>query len=221
MTISTWLFWGVLTGCGPATEAKQEPTTYTVVAGDTLFEIAASQGVSLAALNEANGLATDVIEIGQVLVIPPVTETKKPAPRRRARPAASQSSSGPDAWGLKLPSPKECLAGPSVGSASESDLTFSVSTGLEVGDANTALRAFAPHTLKCMPTEASFAPASPLDLDLHVGCDGQVITVLVKPSTGWPEDVTQCVSSVLRYVPFPAHALPDGDWIRYPLTFTR
>ena len=217
----TWLLWGALTGCGPAPEADQEPTTYTVVAGDTLFEIAASQGVSLHALNEANGLATDVIEIGQVLVIPPVTETKKPTPQRRARPATAHPSSGPDAWGLKLPNPMECLAGPSVGSSSESDLTFSMSTGLEVHAANTALRAFAPYTLKCMPTEASFAPSSPLDLDLLVGCDGQVIAVLVKPNASWPEDVTQCVSRVLRYVPFPAHALPDGDWIRYPLTFTR
>jgi LysM repeat protein len=198
-----------------------EPTTYTVVAGDTLFEIATAQGVTLEALNEANELSTDVIEIGQVLVIPAPTEVKASSPRRRARPTAPLTSTGPEAWGLKLPPPKECLAGPSAGSANESDLAFSISLGLEVGAANMALRAFGPHTLKCMPMEPTFAPQSPLDLDLHVGCDGQVIAVSVQSNGEWPEEVTRCVSDVLRYVPFPAHALPDGDWIRYPLTFTR
>ena len=45
--------------------------TYTVQAGDTLAEIAQSFGVTVSALADANDIANiDVIEVGQVLVIP-------------------------------------------------------------------------------------------------------------------------------------------------------
>jgi len=221
LTVRVWLLWIGVAACGPSTEPAPPATTYTVVAGDTLFEIAASQGVTLQALNDANGLTTDVIEIGQVLVIPPLTQPKRTSPRRRARPSPHPTSTGPESWGLKPPPSKPCLAAPTGGTANESDLAFSTSAGLNVGDANMALRDFAPHTLKCMPMDASFAPQSPLQLDLHVGCDGRVISVSSPPNEDWPEETSRCVSDVLGYVPFPAHALPDGDWIRYPLTFTR
>jgi LysM repeat protein len=45
--------------------------TYTVVAGDTLADIAQRFGTSVAALQEANGIEDpDEITVGQVLVIP-------------------------------------------------------------------------------------------------------------------------------------------------------
>lgn len=45
--------------------------SYTVQAGDTLAEIAARYGVDLNALAEANNIENiDVIEVGQVLIIP-------------------------------------------------------------------------------------------------------------------------------------------------------
>lgn len=45
--------------------------TYVVQPGDTLAEIAAAQGVTLQALVEANNIQNvDVIEVGQVLIIP-------------------------------------------------------------------------------------------------------------------------------------------------------
>jgi len=44
---------------------------YVIEAGDTLSGIAARYGVSARRLREANGLAGDVIHVGQVLVIPP------------------------------------------------------------------------------------------------------------------------------------------------------
>lgn len=61
---------------GTATETPTDGTatsdgTYTVQAGDTLFKIATSFGLTVAELAEANGIINpNVLEIGQVLVIP-------------------------------------------------------------------------------------------------------------------------------------------------------
>jgi len=58
------------TSVAPATTTPAQ-TTYTVVAGDTLNAIAAQFGTTVEAIVEANDLADpDVIDIGQVLVIP-------------------------------------------------------------------------------------------------------------------------------------------------------
>lgn len=51
-------------------EPTPEPQTYVVQAGDTLSLIATRFGTSVSALEAANGLHSDVINVGQVLVIP-------------------------------------------------------------------------------------------------------------------------------------------------------
>jgi LysM repeat protein len=50
--------------------ASAAPQTYTVKEGDTLSAIATRFGISVAAIQAANGLHSDVINVGQVLVIP-------------------------------------------------------------------------------------------------------------------------------------------------------
>ncbi|HYN63794.1 MAG TPA: LysM peptidoglycan-binding domain-containing protein [Candidatus Limnocylindrales bacterium] len=50
--------------------ASAAPQTYTVREGDTLSAIATRFGISVAAIQAANGLGSDVINVGQVLVIP-------------------------------------------------------------------------------------------------------------------------------------------------------
>ncbi|MCY1029132.1 N-acetylmuramoyl-L-alanine amidase [Mammaliicoccus sciuri] len=48
-------------------DLNTKPTTYTVVAGDTLWSISQKTGVTVATLKKLNGLTSDVIQIGQVL----------------------------------------------------------------------------------------------------------------------------------------------------------
>jgi LysM repeat protein len=45
-------------------------TTYRVKNGDTLYDIARAHGVSVAAIKELNGLTSNIIHVGQVLLIP-------------------------------------------------------------------------------------------------------------------------------------------------------
>ena len=44
--------------------------TYTVKSGDSLWKIASTYGTSVNALKQANGLTSDLLSIGQILVIP-------------------------------------------------------------------------------------------------------------------------------------------------------
>jgi peptidoglycan endopeptidase LytE len=44
--------------------------SYTVVSGDTLSKIAAKFGVTVTALKAANNLTSDIIKLGQKLLIP-------------------------------------------------------------------------------------------------------------------------------------------------------
>ncbi len=207
--------------CGGPDVDSPEPVTYTVVAGDTLFLIAKRHGVALEDLVALNELDSDLIEIGQLLQIPVGGEAPPTPNRRSARKTAHTHTSKAHDWGLTKPQPQPCLPGPQPGTEAEEDLAFSMSQGLQVEAANAALRGFAQHTLKCVPTDGDFSPAEPLPIGLHVGCDGRVISVSAPAGGGWSEEVASCIESVLQYVPFPPHSLPDGDWIRYPLTYTR
>lgn len=58
----------------PGVPAVVGPTTYTVVVGDTLFNIAQRYNVSVDALMRANNLTSHIIQPGQVLTIPASTK---------------------------------------------------------------------------------------------------------------------------------------------------
>jgi len=75
-----------------------EGGTYVVQRGDTLSEIAVRFNTTVRALKEANNLSSDLIRVGQKLIIPghsserpmpPAPETSVPAPRSVAKPAVS------------------------------------------------------------------------------------------------------------------------------------
>lgn len=60
----------VATPAPSPTPALSPRTTYTVKSGDTLYDIARSHGVSVTALKQLNGLTSNIIHVGQVLLIP-------------------------------------------------------------------------------------------------------------------------------------------------------
>jgi len=55
---------------GPTPTPAPTPVTYIVQSGDTLNAIAARYGTTAQAIMDANGLTSDEIQIGQVLIIP-------------------------------------------------------------------------------------------------------------------------------------------------------
>ena len=54
----------------PTAQPSPAPTTYTVKRGDTLSSIAAANGTTVRRLKKANGLTSNLIRVGQELVIP-------------------------------------------------------------------------------------------------------------------------------------------------------
>ncbi len=55
---------------GPTPTPAPTPLTYIVQSGDTLNEIATRFGTTAQAIMSANGLTSDIIQVGQVLIIP-------------------------------------------------------------------------------------------------------------------------------------------------------
>ncbi|HMP72408.1 MAG TPA: LysM peptidoglycan-binding domain-containing protein [Kiritimatiellia bacterium] len=71
--------------------------TYTVVAGDNLTKIARAHGVTVSALRTANNLSSDVIRVGQKLVVPGASAPAAAAPAAATpAPAAARPAAAPD-----------------------------------------------------------------------------------------------------------------------------
>ena len=60
------------------TQAPTQQTTYTVVSGDTLTQIASRNGTTVDAIKRSNNLTSDFLRIGQTLVIPSEARTTTP-----------------------------------------------------------------------------------------------------------------------------------------------
>ncbi len=65
---------------GTAPTPNVTPSTYTVVAGDTLWSISQKFGITTASLKSANNLTSDTLQIGQTLTIPKSTTGTAPTP---------------------------------------------------------------------------------------------------------------------------------------------
>ncbi|MFT7519152.1 MAG: hypothetical protein ACI9MC_001292 [Kiritimatiellia bacterium] len=209
-----------------ATSCTQPPTpqvvSYTVARGDTLSKIAKDHGVSVGDLREWNGLSGDAIDVDQVLAIhrgsTPATTISSP---RRSRvsskgPVTEAPTDAPTEPPLVLPDELPCLSAPT---SVDGDKFATVgSHGLSWEQAKAALAPFVPRTTSCAPT--GWIGQGTLKLDLTVACTGRVASVVVLSSGGLPDELVNCVADRMRFVPFSAHALPDGDTVRYPITFS-
>ncbi len=80
-----------------ATPPPSSGTTYVVRAGDTLWGISIRFGTTVAALKAANGLTSNIIYVGQVLVIPGAGGT--PAPTTTPAPTATPTGTPPPTSG--------------------------------------------------------------------------------------------------------------------------
>lgn len=87
--------------------AQTQPRTVTVAAGDTLEQLALRYRVSLDALIAINGITDPtLLQIGQVLTLPPQAAAAKP-PQRDSPPPPPPGGSGTDAAAALLLSPAE------------------------------------------------------------------------------------------------------------------
>lgn len=189
--------------------------TYEVKRGDTLFLIAKAYGVSVDDLKRWNKLDSDLIEIAQQLDIQAGEAAPVTTQQKKKRPASRRPSKKQDTPSLSMPKAKPCLSGPSLEDEVAED-GYSGSVGLSTSGIKTALNAFLPNLNSCF-AKAPSVPQEELVLDFRVGCDGQVQSLEVSSPGDWNAEMADCVTSTLRYTPFPAHALPDGDTFLYPI----
>ncbi|MEZ4319631.1 MAG: LysM peptidoglycan-binding domain-containing protein [Myxococcota bacterium] len=198
-----------------------EPDLVVVVEkGDTLGEIAKEHSVTVAQLKSWNGLSSDLIEIGQELVIRrdaqgEVVAALGAATKKSRGAVMPPSPSGTDEPHFTLPRPKRCLGGPALEDLTEDQGTMA-SAGLGEADVRSAMNAFLPNVSHCL-RKLDGNPSGALTLAITVGCDGVVREVGVDARDDWPEPAASCIVDTLAYAPFPAHDLPDGDTFVYPL----
>ena len=133
---------------------------------------------------------------------------------------ASMAGSGSDASGsgaLRLPAKKACLAEPTMDGSSDIP-EYAASAGLSYTQTKQAMNAFLPKIQRCIQGEW---PEGTVELSITVGCNGRVDSVQVGQVDGLSDELTSCIADTLRYAPFPAHDLPDGETFTYPMTFSR
>src|SRR5262245_3348395 len=144
---------------------------------------------------------------------PPAPEITATAPEPAAAPRKKKRAA-PKPAGLVRPEPKPCLGTVEA----EGEATLAASEGLSYDDARAALTAFAPELVTCIGPDDS--PTGALLLRITVACTGLVDGVKVADRADWSETAAACVVDRLGYTPFPAHGLPDGDVVDWPLRYT-
>lgn len=206
--------------------AEHGPEVHVIERGDTLSKLAHRYGVTVDELRRWNGIDGDLIEVGDRLWVwperapEPAGPSDEPAPRARARPHRALPPPPPageqDFPPLVRPTPKRCLAAPDSEDLAHEEMV--ASEGLTHEAASRALSAFAPTLSRCT-AHSSEIPGGTLELDIRVACTGVVDDVAIRDMGDWPPEVARCMADTLRYAAFPAHGLPDGDLVIYPLRY--
>ncbi len=193
------------------------PVEYTVKRGDTLGKIAKQYNVGVDDLREWNGIAGDLIEVGQVIqirveasaTVATTTKTAQPRGTKRTKPSSNTQSK------LKKPPKKKCLAGPSLDSLSEDVPDIQGSKGLSYAEIQKPMADFLPTLGRCF---SGAWPEARVLFEMTAGCDGRVSKVMVLDDGGLSSSDLNCMRSTLSFVGFPAHDMPDGMTFQYPVT---
>lgn len=210
-------------------EPVPQPVVHTVVRGDTLSKLARAHGCTVDDLMAWNGLSSDRIDVGQELVVghalgpasEPAPEAAATPPSRRRRTGESAREAtpppGPMTGGLSLPPEQPCLSGPTLEDDPD-EAAFAASAGLDRGQIKGAMDRFLPTLQRCVVGDW---PDGTVELSITVACTGRVARVEVRDDGGLDGSFVDCVADTLRYAPFPAHDLPDGETFGYPVRFSR
>jgi LysM repeat protein len=209
--------------------------THTVARGDTLWAISKSYDVTIEDIKSANGLTSDTIDVGQELIIPlepdAVAASPSSSPASRSSPGRGRPSSGapvssapsapsaPSAspGSLSLPPERACLSGPTDVSSSGDEPAMVSSAGLSRAQITSSMDGFLGKLSGCVTGDW---PSGRATYELTVACTGRVSRVALTDGGGLAPELVSCVSDMLRYVPFPAHDLPDGETFVYPVQFS-
>ena len=112
---------------------------------------------------------------------------------------------------VPAPRPEPCLE--VAGDPCEGEILGSV--GLGYAEVRLALNQVINAALYCQRPEGMSEVH--LTYELVVGCDGLVASIEASDDGGAPEAYVSCVASVIEKADFPAHDMPDGMPLTYPV----
>lgn len=112
---------------------------------------------------------------------------------------------------LPVPKPERCLE--ITGDPAEGEMVMAA--GLSYNQVRTALNGVIQTALHCKRPPG--LDAVHLTFELTVGCDGVISELVLTDDGGTPETYGTCVGDVLRRADFPAHDMPDGMLVTYPV----
>lgn len=125
---------------------------------------------------------------------------------------ATAAWAGTPADRLPNPKPEPCK----TFDADPEEGEFAYPDGLSYEQVTGALNKVIQTALRC-PRPAG-ATELHLTYELLVGCDGVVSSIETVDDGGAPDDYAQCISDVVKKADFPAHDMPDGMTVTYPVT---
>ena len=113
---------------------------------------------------------------------------------------------------LTMPAPQTCIEG-----LFANDPEFAVFDGLSFEQISDSMNDFIPSLFQCVPEGSSLSGLA--ELQVAVGCDGRVSSVVVESAENLSGDLLSCVTETMRYASFPAHDTPGGVRFLYPMQF--
>lgn len=116
---------------------------------------------------------------------------------------------------LMRPTPKPCLDA-LTGTGGGGEQSFGRSEGLSAQQVSRSVARFQEQTLRCADDHPGASGS--LSLELVIGCDGRVKSVEVLDDGVREGNFAACVSDVMRYAAFPAHAR-DEVTVQIPLRY--